>query len=185
MLNWFQHPSGMALNGKRFRNKFGMTMVMCFLVACSFTPSVPLTQHPEYSKFPDEQLKILVQKNDADAQYELGNRLCCGIAVGQDSKRGFALLCSAAKQEQVGAQYRLGELYEKGVAFQLSPYNLKPFLIPKDLVSAYMWYSIAAENGYGKAESARKRLHETLSLDQLSNAIAKRKIWRRLSCSDD
>jgi hypothetical protein len=46
----------------------------------------------------------------------------------------------AAEQKNVDAQYRIGEMYEKGQG------------VPQDYKTALMWYRLAAEQGYAPAQ---------------------------------
>jgi TPR repeat protein len=108
--------------------------------------------------------------------------LCCGNEIHRDNKRGYEFICEAAKRGFLEAQWHLATLHQSGIDFSLSPFTLEPFLLPQDDVTAYMWYSVAAKNGHNQAEKERSSLHKKLSFSQLSQAIAIRKIWRRVEC---
>ena len=60
------------------------------------------------------------------------------------------------------SQYRLGEIYEKGLG------------VPVDLAAAYKWYSIAASQGIREADNARQHLQTDLTPEQIAAGQAPR-----------
>ncbi len=137
----------------------------------------------EGHEFTKEQLIVIAKQGDARTQLELGKELCCGNGLEQDNQLGYTFICEAAKKGIPEAQYHLGLLHQQGVSFSLSPYTLDPFLLPKDKVTSYMWFSIAATNGHEEAKSMREELHEEMNFTELNRAISQRKFWKRKSCN--
>jgi TPR repeat protein len=73
------------------------------------------------------------------AQFDYGEMLLDGEAGDPDPEHAIPWLKLAAKSGHPVAQYRLGLLYEEGVA------------VPKNLFTAELYYSAAAEHGSHKA----------------------------------
>jgi TPR repeat protein len=86
---------------------------------------------------------------------------------GQDYDRAFYLwfgLCQAANR---GSCYNLGLMYASGRG------------APVDLVEAYKWMHLAAEDGLPEAISARARLAASLSATQIKTAMDRAEDWKR------
>ena len=86
-----------------------------------------------------------------------------GIApfvAAQEDSASLATLRAAAEQGQADAQYELGILYEFGYNFT------------DHLVSAYAWYSRAADQGNAAAAQRRDLLKGQLSPSDLERAQA-------------
>ncbi len=169
------------------RTNFSFIIIICLLAGCEASGLRMMQRSPKaevnYDAFPQEQLEFMATQGNTHAQLALGKKLCCGTEPEHDNKRGYALICQAAKQGIIEAQYHLGEIHREGVAFSLSPYDLEPFSLPEDRATAYMWFSIAAQNGNSAAESEKDDLHEVMSFAELNRAIAMRKLWKRKECS--
>lgn len=82
------------------------------------------------------------------------------LGVAQEDSASLAALRSAAEQGQADAQYELGILYEFGYNF------------PDNLVSAYGWYSRAANQGNAAAAQRLEVLKGQLSPGDLQKAQA-------------
>jgi TPR repeat protein len=97
---------------------------------------------------------------------QLRNCLCAillGVApvgAAQEDSASLAALRTAAEQGQADAQYELGVLYEFGYNFT------------DHLVSAYAWYSRAADQGNAAAAQRRDLLKGQLSPSDLERAQA-------------
>lgn len=80
------------------------------------------------------------------------------VGVAQEDSASLAALRTAAEQGQADAQYELGILYEFGYNF------------PDHLVSAYLWYSRAADQGNAAAVQRRDLLRARLSPAELERS---------------
>ena len=69
------------------------------------------------------------------------------------------------------AQWELGHLYELGS------------VVPKDLVQAHLWYSLAFEGGYRDAGRSLEKIQGRLSRKELEQAELLRKQWQPSSCT--
>ena len=99
-------------------------------------------------------LVLLVALGSAAADYSDGLRAYNSrdyLAAAQD-------WLSAASQGDVASQFRLAQLYERGLG------------VPQDLVEAHRWYNIAASRGDAEARKARDALAARLTADQLAEA---------------
>ena len=85
------------------------------------------------------QLREAAQRGQADAQYQLADRLNEGRGLPRDLKLAALWYERAAMQDLPLAQYKLGLVYEKGLG------------VEKDLAKAKNWYAKAAERGNIKA----------------------------------
>jgi TPR repeat protein len=72
----------------------------------------------------------------------------------------------AADQGDTSAQYNLALMYEEGDG------------TAKDVVSAYMWYSLAAAEGDEDAKAAMLALAKRINTDQVRQADTRAKAWR-------
>ena len=61
---------------------------------------------------------LAAERGDATAQYKLGMMYFNGDEVKTDYKKAFALLNSAAAQNNAQAQYHLATAYEMGIGTQ-------------------------------------------------------------------
>ena len=82
------------------------------------------------------------------------------FGAAQEDSASLATLRAAAEQGQADAQYELGILYEFGYNFT------------DHLVSAYAWYSRAADQGNAAAAQRRDLLKGQLSPSDLERAQA-------------
>ncbi len=69
------------------------------------------------------------------------------------------------------AQWELGHLYEIGS------------VVPKDLVQAHLWYSLAFAGGYQDAGKSLKKVQGKLSRKELESSELLRKQWQPSSCT--
>lgn len=86
------------------------------------------------------------------------------LAWTQEESPSLAELRAAASRGQPEAQYELGILYEFGYNF------------PDNLVSAYAWYSRAADQGNAAAAQRRDLLKKQLSPSDLERAEAEARV---------
>lgn len=88
------------------------------------------------------EYKLLADKGEAKAQFNLGIMHLRGQGVPHDSKEAAAWFRKAAEQDDADAQYHLGLMYLQGQG------------VPQDYKEAASWYNRAAENGDEKAQLA-------------------------------
>lgn len=122
------------------------------------------------------RLRAAAQSGDKDAQYQLGQSLCCGIGGGYDTQEALHWLCRSALQGHPGAQYALGRHYgwRNDTAYRPS--------VPQDRIYAYMWYSLAALQGIEVAAADRDALAQDMSPGDLAAAADRVRDWRKLGC---
>lgn len=89
------------------------------------------------------QLRVLAEKGNAEAQYRLGNIYDCTQHSVKDCKEAVRLLRLAAMQGHAQAQFRLGFLLSIGVPDGGVPKNLKDGL---------KWMQLAAAQGIPMAQ---------------------------------
>ncbi len=94
------------------------------------------------------------------AELDLANEYIAGTVVDHDYARAFQLLSLAARKGIAGAEFRLGECYERGLGTAADPYW------------AYVWYNLAAKAEGAPATYAenRDRTAKLLNTDSLSKA---------------
>ena len=90
------------------------------------------------------------------AQYNLGLLLMRGEGTAADERRGAELVQRAAEGGLAEAQAKLGLMYEHGSGVQ------------QNLVSAHLWYSLAAASGAGDAALQRERLERSMEQYQIA-----------------
>lgn len=88
------------------------------------------------------EYKLLAEKGEVKAQYNLGIMYLLGQGVPHDSKEAATWFREAAGQGDADAQYHLGLMYTQGLG------------VPQDYKEAASWYGRAAENGDEKAQLA-------------------------------
>ena len=71
----------------------------------------------------------------------------------------------AAEQGHISAQYRLGLRYVRGRG------------VPKNIVQAYMWWSLAALEGHQKAGGFRDSAARMMTPDQIARAMQLVQEW--------
>ena len=71
-----------------------------------------------------------------------------------------------AERGDAGAQYNLGVRYDKGQG------------VPKDYVSAHMWFNLSGSNGYKDAVKNRNIVEEKMSKQQIEKAQELARNWK-------
>ena len=87
--------------------------------------------------------------------------LCLPLAGAEKKKplpKDLESAKALAEKGDARAQYNLGSMYEEGKG------------VPKDVVTAYAWYNIAAANGDEYAKKTKDDLAKRITLDQISKA---------------
>ena len=134
------------------------------------------------------------QQGNLAAQFMLGYAYYRGFIVPQDYKRAFALMRKAAKAGYDDAQLFTGLMYLTGDGITKNYGNAVTYLghaflqgninatvhlanifaegrvYPKNILQAYMMYSIAANNGVEDAATKRDALEKGLKIEELLQA---------------
>ncbi len=105
-----------------------------------------------------EQLRILAEQGDANAQWSLGTHYYSGQLVGQDYHKAHRWFRLAAEQGHGLAQRSLGTIYEHGLG------------VPQDYVAAYFWYSLGAVHESERSRQSRESLAKHLTAEQIAEA---------------
>lgn len=118
------------------------------------------------------------QAGDAEAQYRVGDALCCSVNEGQgfyDTRLSVAWLCRSAEQGYGPAALKLGEIYSgdvvsgvrvmRRVAQRVAGSSTNPAV-------AYAWFARAGALGVAEAAEPAASLWEDLSEDQRAAATA-------------
>jgi TPR repeat protein len=112
------------------------------------------------------------------AQYYLGELYADGKGIPQDDAQAHEWFSKAvdgfseeAENGKFSAQYNLGEAYTKGHG------------VPQDYVQAYKWMSIAAAQNNQTAIKARDLLAESMTPEQISEAMRLAQEWKTKTIS--
>jgi TonB family protein len=92
---------------------------------------------------------------DAKAQLEIAQLLLSDPYLINDDSRGFSYLEKAARQNFPPAQFAMGEYFSSR---------------KNDLVSAFVWYSLAQKNRYKQSDEKLRDLAEKMTPEQLAEA---------------
>ena len=111
--------------------------------------------------------QILADRNNARAQFFLGEMYLHGLGVKQDSGRALQLETAAAEQGSTEAKYTLGGMYERGQG------------VPQDKVQAHVWYALSATTGDEQAIRKKAALETVLTPAQLEQARQLGQAWLR------
>lgn len=84
----------------------------------------------------------------------------------KDYKTAFNEWQAAANQSDARAQYRLGQLYEKGLG------------VLQNYLEAHRWYNLAANNGQSEAAPARDGIAAKMSAEQVVEAQKLAAAWK-------
>jgi hypothetical protein len=82
----------------------------------------------------------------------------------------FAKEEEKALQGRAGGQFNIGTIYATGIA-----------MVPKNLVLAYMWFSLSAAQGHEKAAKNRDRVARNMTLAQIAEAQKLAIEWKPLT----
>lgn len=101
-------------------------------------------------------LEEIAAYEQADGMYYLG--MLYGQGLGGETDYARALKCyeSAAAQNNALAQFELGNMYYAGMGLK-----------QKDLSRAYMWFSLAADEGLAEAQERVAAMERELESDEL------------------
>lgn len=103
----------------------------------------------------DKRLFQQAKDGDAKAQFEMSQILLSDPSLAQDDSKGFALLEKAARQNLPKAQFAMGEYFSTR---------------KNDLVTAYVWYTLARKNRYKESDKKLTELAQKMTPEQLDAA---------------
>jgi len=118
------------------------------------------------------------QSGDAEAQYRVGDALCCSINEGQgfyDTPKAVAWLCQAAAQSHGQAAYKLGEIYSGDVVSGVRVLRRVAQSVAGNSIDravAYGWFRRAEVLGVDGAREAGSELWADLGADERGRAEA-------------
>lgn len=111
-----------------------------------------------------DELQVLAEGGDIDAQYQLGKQWCC-FGPGFDTQIATEWLCKSAKAGHMEAQYQLGRIYQGGI-FRIPAFGPKMMSLvfgKESDADAYLWYSLASDQGHVKASKKLDNLADKLT----------------------
>jgi TPR repeat protein len=124
------------------------------------------------STITSEDIKVFrehAELGNADAQYALGiayGELNGGLGgVQEDNTEALKWYRKAAEQGLADAQNYLGVMYTYGEG------------VPKDYIVAYMWFNLAAAQGYENAKVNNGFISKRMSKEQIAEAQKLSREW--------
>lgn len=123
---------------------------------------------PQDSKAAVKWLRLASDQDDPRAAYLLGVMLRDGHGVPQDYPEAFRLFQKGAEQYRfAGSQQNLGAMYYLGKG------------VPENLVLAYMWISLAADQGFELSKKTLPAVAEKMTPQQITEAKQKAEDWTK------
>ena len=172
------------------------TIILSFLFSSSvfadFQAGMDAYQAGDYATALKE-FRPLAEQGDADAQFNLGVMYEDGQGVTQDYKKALKWYRLAAEQGDATAWHQLGVMHHYGWGvktnykealrfyrlgaprFPVSQYSLGVMYyqgqgVDQDIVIAYMWFYVAAENGNSRSKGNVNVLAEEMKPKQIAKA---------------
>ena len=183
----------MTLMPQRWTMVFGAVVLVAF--------SVPLVSQQEFI----DELRMLAEAGDAEAQVTLGLAYSFGRGVPQDDVTAVQWYRLAAAQGDADGQVNLGLMYADGRGVQEDDPEAVRWIrlaadqgnrdaqlwlglmyangegVPEDDVTAHMWFDLAASRFTGidreGVVKSRDQLAATLTADQLAEAKRRAREW--------
>ncbi len=143
---------------------FLMGLMGLLLSSCSFTSDKI------------RQLEVSAEQGDPQAQHKLGLEYCCGFGSGHDTTIALEWLCKSAAQGYGPAQYEVGRFY----GLRMDTHDGESHR--QDLILAYAWYSLAADNSTPLAAAERNALLKELSPQEVKTANNHIKLQEPMRC---
>jgi TPR repeat protein len=112
------------------------------------------------------------------AEYHLGMTYCCGFDGTRNDVTARIWLCRAALQGYEEAQYQLGRFYD------MHAVTWRPRTGTQDIIQAYVWYSLAADQGHDMAALYKEALTHEMSPRAIQAAEKLKSHWKQKACSD-
>jgi hypothetical protein len=117
-------------------------------------------------------------KGDPEAQYYVGNALCCGKRPLYNNHEALKWLCRSSRQGQRDAMLRIGGIYEKA-------HTIEGSVLPRDDTLAYVYYTKALEYGNDKAKVHKERVFNFLNEQERAVAAGHLVAWPDVPCESD
>ena len=135
---------------------------------------------------PRAELEKKAENGDVQAQYELGLANCC-MGVGFSTQVATEWLCKAARQNHPDAMYELGRIYLGDVSRTPAPGQklLRLATARQSHSHAYMWLSLAEQNGQEKAEKKLAKLGGDISEENKLASVSLLQDWKNAACEYD
>ncbi len=132
---------------------------------------------------PRAELKEKAEAGDVQAQYELGLANCC-MGVGFDTQIATEWLCKAAHANHPDAMYELGRIYLGEISRTPAPVQklIRLATAKSSHPHAYMWLSLAMQNGQEKAMKKLAKLEEGISEVNRLASISLLSRWEAAVC---
>ena len=138
------------------------------------SPSSEASPSPEIEKGEAGDEPRAAAANDRPSRLALAaglttiQRIEAGLTAyrARDYESAVAYWLPLAHAGRVRAQFYIGGMYHDGTG------------VPRDRVQALMWWTLAADKGYIPAQTARLRLLDQLSDEQVATARARARAWR-------
>lgn len=130
-------------------------MIRQLVLTCALALNFPATADVQYGiNVEPEALRIMMGHHNMATNLELGRQRAIDYSAAAEFYRKAAVLGYPLSQN------RLGRLYELGRG------------VPKDDVTAYAWYAIAASHGDENAMANRDALSKRLTQSEILDAQA-------------
>ncbi|NDF12513.1 MAG: sel1 repeat family protein [Proteobacteria bacterium] len=120
------------------------------------------------------ELKGAADKGDPEAEFQMGQAVCCGDGKKYSTKKAMEYFCDAAFKGHTGAQVWLGRMYENLMREENPP-------VPKNDLKAFMWYSVAAPKS-GEAQELLRNITQAMTPKNLERAKQYAAHWRAVRC---
>jgi len=132
-----------------------LSSLLLIALTFSFSP----THAKEYSI---DNLKVLADSGNAEAQYELASHYMKGTDIKKDTAKGINLFMKSAAKGYPKAQYVLGKLFRDGLYVKQSEQQ------------AMDWFTRGAHKGHGNSQYALAVMHSRFrdSLESTQEAYA-------------
>lgn len=112
------------------------------------------------------------QAGNAEAQFRVGNALCCAVISGQpfyDTEQAKEWLCRSAEQGHAPAMLRIGRIYNgeltDGVRVMRRAINATSQNAESPPL-AWAWFRFAADAGAAEAAGRARELYQSMSVQQ-------------------
>lgn len=123
-----------------------------------------------------EMLKSQAESGDAEAAFRVGT-----IYAESESPEAWAWYCQAANAGEPRSQTQLGDWHRTDIDRGHVHRGFMMYITPDDRV-AFMWYSLAAQNGSLIAAVREGELSGTLTKDQVTQAEQLFRAWKPGDC---
>ena len=109
----------------------------------------------------------LAEQGDPAAQFNLGLLFRYGKGRPVDAKVAAEWCLKAADVGFLPAQYEMAKMYEAGEG------------VRRNVVEAYKWYKLAAEQRYKDAKKLKKKLAKTMTSTELAHGEMWLREWKK------